>query len=79
MHAVSGSATVTGGFTFYDLFHNPLGALTTLGSTEIFHGENFTRLSVLAVAVPEANTYAMMLAGLAVLGCVAYRRGRRLA
>jgi hypothetical protein len=44
-------------------------------TTDIFHGENWTRASFFATQpIPEPSTYAMLLAGLGMLGFAARRR-----
>jgi hypothetical protein len=57
-----------------------LGSIVALpGTAAMFAGENFVRAGVVAsqLPIPEPGTYAMLLAGLGVLACVARRRAKR--
>ncbi len=58
-----------------------LGTLTSLGSAQGFLYENFVRpqFHVFATPVPEPENYAMLLAGLGLLGFMARRRKRQAA
>ncbi|GAB4167612.1 MAG: hypothetical protein OHK0026_16460 [Rhodocyclaceae bacterium] len=70
---VSGGSTVYGSYAWYDGSGSLLGA-GTLGSTDIFHGEDYTRGNYVAFAVPEPKTWAMLVAGIGLIGWIARRR-----
>jgi hypothetical protein len=76
---LAGTGTFAHGYRY---FQNgaPLGDIVTLpGAATMFAGENFVRAAFVAsqVPIPEPGTYAMLLAGLAMLGWVARRRMQR--
>lgn len=75
-HEQVGSTTIRAGYGFRDAQGNLLGNWNWLNQTgTIFTGENFTRVELRAVAaVPEPETYALLLAGLGLLSFYARRR-----
>jgi hypothetical protein len=73
---IANTNTITAEYRFSDN-GNPLSdPIPLLGSSTMFNGENFVRASFLVAEVPEPGTYAMLLAGLGILGWVARRRMR---
>ena len=75
-HEEVGSTTIRAGYGFLDAQGNPLGNWNWLNQTgTIFTGENFTRVELrAAAAIPEPETYALLLAGLGLVTFYARRR-----
>ncbi len=72
-----GSGLINGYYAFSDKNGVLLGDIVTIGSTTIFNGEDHTQFELRALApVPEPESYAMLLAGLGLVGAFA-RRYRR--
>ena len=73
-HATPDTDTITAEYRYANS-GNPLSDLIPLaGATTMFNGETFVRGSFAVSQVPEPGTYAMLLAGLVLLGWVARRR-----
>lgn len=75
-HEQADSTTIRAGYGFRDAQGNPLGNWNWLNQTgTIFTDENFTRVELrAAAAVPEPETYALLLAGLGLVTFYARRR-----
>lgn len=74
-----GSNAITATATFIDLDGVLENQVVTFGSTTpAFHGENWTRAELYAsqAPIPEPQTYAMLLAGLALVGWQLQRKSR---
>jgi len=70
-----GLGEVRASFELYDNGVSVSGPTSFGVTTDIFHGENWTRAAFFATQpIPEPSTYAMMLAGLGLLGIAAGRR-----
>lgn len=70
-----GLGQVAASFELYDNGVSVSGPNAFGVTTEIFHGENWTRAAFFATQpIPEPSTYAMLVAGLGVLGVAARRR-----
>ena len=81
--AVFNPATITGGGGIFTLrMNNPLdasllGPITSVMGNTVASGDlKYAADGYIALAVPEAKTYAMMLAGLALVGFMARRNAR---
>jgi hypothetical protein len=76
-HEVANSNVIHGYWGFTDANGVLLGNVNQLGETAIFNGEGHTRFELRAIApVPEAETYAMLLAGLGLIGAAARRKSK---
>lgn len=76
-HGAPNTNTITAEYRFSE-DGNPLSDPILLpGSSTMFNGESFVRASFFVAQVPEPGTYAMLLAGLGILGWVARRRTKR--
>ena len=76
-HATPDTDQITAEYRFWDV-NGPLSDPIALpGTATMFNGETFVRASFIVVEVPEPGTYAMLLAGLGMLGWVARRRMKR--
>lgn len=80
----AGSGEIQGYYAFTDANGNLLGNVNHFGQTTIFNGvingvnETHTRFEIRAIApVPEPEGYAMLLAGLCLMGVIARRRKNR--
>jgi hypothetical protein len=76
-HGTPDTDTITAEYRYANS-GTPLSDLIPLpGASTMFNGETFVRAAFIVVEVPEPGTYAMLLAGLAMLGWVARRRMQR--
>ncbi|MDB5799694.1 MAG: hypothetical protein JWL63_633 [Rhodocyclales bacterium] len=76
LHSIIGSNTVDGFYRYYDGAGVAMGDWTKVGSSDLFHGENFTQASFIAsgLAAPEPASVLLLFAGLGVLGMARLRR-----
>jgi hypothetical protein len=72
------TGVVNGMWGFFDVNGQLLDSSQSIGSTTIFHSEDHTRFELRSVeAVPEPETYAMLLVGLGLMTVIAGRRKQK--
>lgn len=73
-HATPNTDQITAEYRYWDASGPLSDPIALPGMTTMFTGEAFVRASFIVAEIPEPGTYAMLLAGLAMLGWVARRR-----